>query len=50
MFSYDDPFLAGYNSNGDILWAKHGGDGWDDKGYDMTVDDSNNIYITGANV
>jgi len=46
-FAYDDPFLAGYDVNGNFLFAKNGGDGYSDLGYGMTIDDSDNIYLTG---
>lgn len=46
-FDYDDIFIATYSTNGTFLWAKHGGDGYDDQGRGITIDDDNNIYITG---
>lgn len=47
-FSYDDPFLAGYDGNGNFLFAKNGGDGYSDNGRGLTVDSDNNIFIAGS--
>ncbi|HAS46090.1 MAG TPA: hypothetical protein DCS93_36755 [Microscillaceae bacterium] len=43
-----DIFVAKYNSNGEHQWAFPIGGTGVDRGYDITVDDLNNIYITGA--
>lgn len=42
-----DVFIAKMDSDGNFLWAKHAGGSEDDWGYDITVDSSGNIYITG---
>ncbi len=42
-----DVFLAKYDTGGSFLWAKSmGGDG-EDYGYDVTADESGNVYLTG---
>jgi hypothetical protein len=44
-----DIFLAKYNSSGMFQWAKTwGGEGKDDFGDGVAVDQSNNIYVSGA--
>lgn len=45
---YDDPFLAGYDGNGNFLFAKNGGDGYSDSGRGLTIDDDDNIYLAGT--
>jgi hypothetical protein len=47
-FGLGDIFLAKYSAGGDVVWAKHVGGGTNyDNGYDVTIDKSNNIYLTG---
>jgi len=43
-----DPFLAKYDSSGKIMWVQNIGDtpAWSE-GYEMAIDDSANLYITG---
>ena len=43
-----DIFLMKYNSSGTKQWTKQLGTNSDDYGYGVTVDSSDNIYITGA--
>ena len=42
-----DIFVAKYDSDGNLLWAKRAGGFLYDFGYDMTVDASGNAYIIG---
>jgi hypothetical protein len=42
-----DIFLVKYNSNGIKQWTKQLGTSSSDYGYDLTIDSSNNIYVTG---
>lgn len=42
-----DVFIAKYDANGNILWAKKAGDSEDDLGLAIAADASGNIYITG---
>ena len=43
-----DFFLAKYDTNGNVLWAKSaGGAPYDDESYSVAVDDSGNSFITG---
>ncbi len=42
-----DVFVAKYNSNGSIIWAKSYGGINDDNANDVTADNSNNIYFAG---
>ncbi len=43
-----DIFVLKLDANGDFQWAKtFGGTGWD-RGYGITVDDSENVYTTGS--
>jgi len=48
--SEKDIFLLKYNNFGDLQWEKY----WDrnniDIGYDIAIDPSNNIYITGSSI
>jgi hypothetical protein len=43
----DDIFLAKFNSNGNVLWAKSAGGTNDDDAYSVAVDKSGNSYIAG---
>ena len=42
-----DIILLKYDSNGNCIWGKCIGSGANDSDYDMTMDSSNNIYISG---
>ena len=45
----NEAFLVKYDSAGTFLWATHlGGSGTDNVGYGLTVDTSNNLYLTGS--
>ena len=43
-----DMFVAKYNSSGDFLWAKRAGGDDYDEACSITVDNNDNIYITGS--
>ncbi len=43
-----DVFIARFNDDGQVLWAKSYGDNFTDFPYGLCVDQSNNIYITGT--
>jgi len=43
----NDIFLAKYDLNGNILWAKRAGDVYDDKALGITSDNLGNIFICG---
>jgi Tfp pilus assembly protein PilZ len=43
----NDIFLVKYNSSGTKQWTKQLGTSGQDKGYGVTVDSSDNIYVTG---
>ena len=43
----DDAFLAKYDANGNQLWVKQFGTPSGDYGYDVTVDASGNVYVSG---
>ena len=43
-----DIFVARYDSDGLLDWAKQAGGASGDAGYGVSVDDSNNVYVTGA--
>jgi len=42
-----DIFLAKYDTNGNVLWAKSVGGIGDDEAYSVTMDASGNIYVVG---
>ncbi len=42
-----DAFIAGYDPNGNYLWAKRIGGGGLDQGYGVAVDGTGNVYVTG---
>jgi hypothetical protein len=44
----DDIFLAKYDSNGNVLWAKSVGGTFSDGAYSAAVDASGNVYIAGV--
>ncbi|MFI5263230.1 MAG: SBBP repeat-containing protein [Candidatus Kapaibacterium sp.] len=43
-----DIFLAKYRSDGSIDWVKQGAGAQDGSGFAVTLDNNNNIYITGS--
>ena len=43
-----DIFIAKYDSNGNILWAKNAGGANDDKGYSVSADPIGNVFVTGS--
>lgn len=43
-----DIFLAKYDTNGNVLWAKSAGGDGAEEGNSLAVDATNNIYITGV--
>ena len=43
----NDVFLAKYDLNGNLLWAKRAGGGGDDKALGISYDNAGNIYICG---
>jgi hypothetical protein len=46
---YTDLVVLKYNSNGERKWlVEYDYAGKDDEGYDITIDDSNGVYVTGA--
>jgi len=45
--SHVDIFLAKYDANGNVLWAKSAGGKGDDEANSVAVDASGNIYVTG---
>ncbi|WP_247232086.1 SBBP repeat-containing protein [Telluribacter sp. SYSU D00476] len=42
-----DIFIAKYNATGDLQWAQRAGGSRSDRGNSITVDQNNNIYVTG---
>jgi uncharacterized protein (AIM24 family) len=42
-----DIFIAKYDNSGNLQWGKLAGGSGDDKGNDITVDSSGNVYVTG---
>src|SRR5690606_23825072 len=43
----NDIFFAKYDSNGNYIWANSIGGTWEDYGWSIALDVSNNVYITG---
>ncbi len=43
----DDTFIAKYNSDGTLAWAKRAGGASDDSGFAIAVDGQGNSYVTG---
>ena len=43
-----DIFLAKYDPNGNVIWAKGAGGNYQDKPYSLAIDASANIYIAGS--
>jgi hypothetical protein len=44
---YTDIFIVKYDSSGNVIWARNAGTPNSDNAYSITVDNSNNIYVTG---
>lgn len=44
---YEDMFVAKYNSSGVVQWVQTAGGNDSDFGYDIAVDASGNVYVTG---
>ncbi len=42
-----DVFIAKYNSDGTVLWAKNAGCNYFDEGTSLAADDNGNVYLTG---
>jgi hypothetical protein len=47
-FSQDEIFIVKYDSNGNVLWAKKAGGSYKDYSTDITIDTSQNIFISGC--
>ena len=47
FYGDSDPFLVKYNSDGNKQWTRQLGSDGQDEGWGVTVDSSNNIYMTG---
>ena len=47
-FGNSDIFISKFTLNGNKQWTKNMGSTLDDVGYDLAIDSSNNIYITGG--
>ncbi|MES2764752.1 MAG: SBBP repeat-containing protein [Bacteroidota bacterium] len=43
-----DIFIAKYDPEGNVLWAKSAGGSKDDKGLTIGTDENNNVYLTGS--
>lgn len=43
----NDVFIAKYDTNGNVVWAKNAGGSNDDSGRSIVIDDSGNSYVTG---
>ncbi|MFI5163731.1 MAG: T9SS type A sorting domain-containing protein [Bacteroidia bacterium] len=43
----EDIFIAKYDGNGNVLWAKSAGGTDSDEGYSVSTDSGNNVFITG---
>ena len=46
-FPTSDIFIAKYSSSGTLLWAKSAGGARGDVSYSLSIDNSNNLYVTG---
>ena len=46
-YGSNDLFIAKYNPNGDLLWAKQGGGTKDEEAYGVVCDKNGNVFITG---
>lgn len=44
----NDVFVAKYDSNGNEIWVRQFGTSDDDRGYSVTIDNLNNVYVTGT--
>ncbi len=44
----NDIFVVKYDTNGDIQWAKKAGGSKQDRGYGLTIDANENIYVAGT--
>jgi hypothetical protein len=44
---YSDVFVAKYDNNGNVIWAKSAGGDTTDVGYSIATDKSGNVYVTG---
>jgi len=42
-----DAFLSKFNTSGDFIWGKGWGDGGDESGFDVVVDESSNVFVGG---
>ncbi len=45
--TYDDAFLARYDTDGNLKWVQKAGGDYDDDAWGITANNSGNIYITG---
>ncbi|MFY0625914.1 MAG: leucine-rich repeat domain-containing protein [Reichenbachiella sp.] len=43
-----DVFVAKYDTDGNLLWVRSGGGSGNDYGYDLALDNMNNVYVTGS--
>ncbi|MCX6235841.1 MAG: hypothetical protein NT175_14185, partial [Bacteroidetes bacterium] len=44
---YDDMLVVKFDSSGNVLWARDAGGDNDDRGLRLTIDQSDNIYVSG---
>jgi hypothetical protein len=44
---YLDAFIAKYDSNGTLVWAKGGGGDYDDVAWSLTMDNAGKVYVAG---
>lgn len=44
----NDVFVAKYSAAGNLVWVRSTGGTGDDKGWDVAVDRSNNVFVTGS--
>ena len=44
----EDIFIAKYDTDGDVIWAKHGGGAQTDKGAALTIDAVGNVFAVGT--